>query len=283
MQELTTPDGRTLAYEVRGSGEPLVCHPGGPGFSGGYMHDLGGLAGSHSLVVLDPRGTGGSDPGPRPEAYALADYAADLEALHDHLGLEQIDLLGHSHGSLVAIRYAADHPERVRRLVLATTCARFQEEQLKAMEAAMQERAGEPWFADASAALQAEEAGEFENDAELAQLVARELPFYFADYGDAEKAFVEEVMTDPVHAAALGYFNEHEFMAFDLRPLLPAVTASTLVVAGERDFILGPAACAEVADGIAGARLELLDGVGHMLWVEAPDRFAALVGDFLAS
>jgi 3-oxoadipate enol-lactonase len=70
-------------------------------------------------------------------------------------------------------------------------------------------------------------------------------------------------------------------MTFDLRPALPSVSAPTLVVAGEEDFILGPAACREVADGIANARLEVLEGVGHMPWVEAPEAFAATVTDFV--
>ena len=62
MERLTTADGRTLAYHRSGSGPTLVCHPGGPGFSSIYLGDLAGLGDELELVLLDPRGTGGSDP-----------------------------------------------------------------------------------------------------------------------------------------------------------------------------------------------------------------------------
>jgi pimeloyl-ACP methyl ester carboxylesterase len=233
------------------------------------------------LLVLDPRGTGNSEPPRSTDAYALADYVADLRHVQQHLGLDRIDLLGHSHGSLVALLYAAEYPDLVGRLVLVAVGSRFHEQQVEEMHAAMQQRAGEPWFEDASAALEEEQGGHFRDDAELGQLAARELPFYFARYGENERAFIQLALEQSVHAAALRYFNAHEFMNFDLRPALPRVTAPTLVVAGERDFILGPPACREVAEGIAYARLEILEGVGHMPWVENPEAFAATVMDFL--
>jgi proline iminopeptidase len=281
MPSLTTPDGRKLFYDIRGEGEPLLCHPGGPGFSSAYFGDLGGLDRSRKLVVLHPRGTGGSDQPASEAAYALPDYVADLGHVQSHLGADRIDLLGHSHGSLVALLYAAEHPERVGQLVLVAVGAGFHEREIEAMQAAMQRHSGEPWFEDASAALEEEQAGHFRDDAELGRIVARELPFYFAQYGENERAFVKRALEQPVHATALRYFNANEFMTFDIRPALPRVSAPTLVVAGQEDFILGPPACREVAGGIADARLEVLEGVGHMPWVENPEAFAVTVSDFL--
>jgi proline iminopeptidase len=283
MPSLRTPDGRRLFYDARGAGEPLVCHPGGPGFSGAYLGELGGLALSRTIVALDPRGTGGSDPPGSTDAYALDDYVADLCLLQGHLGRGRVDLLGHSHGSLVALLYAAQYPDRIRRLVLVAVGARFDEERVEAMQEAMARRSGEPWFEDASAAIEQEQEGKFQDDADLGRLVARELPFYFASYGENERAFVQLALEQPVHAAALRYFNRQEFLTFDLRPALAGVTVPTLVVAGREDFILGPAACREVADGIANARLEILDDVGHLPWVENPTEFAAVVMAFLDS
>src|SRR5207248_131195 len=106
----------------RGSGPLLVCHPGGPGFDGTELHDLGGLDATRTLLLVDPRGTGGS---PDAETYRLDDYVADLDELHDTLDGDQVDLLGFSHGGLVAIAYAVAHPTRVRRLVLTVALAAF--------------------------------------------------------------------------------------------------------------------------------------------------------------
>src|SRR5712691_5450588 len=168
MESLTTQDGRTLTYHLVGEGPTLVCHPGGPGFSSRYFGDLAELTESLTLVLLDPRGTGASDRPADPRAYRTEDYAADLDELRAHLGLEQLPLLGHSHGGVVATAYAGRYPHRVERLVLASALARFQAEQEGAMQRAMEAKSREPWYADARAALEAEQAGQFETDEELA-------------------------------------------------------------------------------------------------------------------
>ena len=122
---LKTKDGRKLTYRKLGHGPVLVCHPGGPGFSSAYMGDLAGLWERFTLVILNPRGTDGSDRPADAGAYHLDDYVADLEELRGHLGLERMLLLGYSHGGIVAQAYASKYPHRVERLVLASTSARF--------------------------------------------------------------------------------------------------------------------------------------------------------------
>ena len=133
--KLTTRDGRKLGYRQLGNGPVLVCHPGGPGFSSLYFGDLAGLWERYTLVLLNPRGTGGSDKPADTRAYQIDDYVDDVEALREHLGLERVMLLGHSHGGTVAQAYAAKHPGRVRKLVLASTLARFGPEHEGAMRA----------------------------------------------------------------------------------------------------------------------------------------------------
>src|SRR5512133_66546 len=152
MESFRTADGRTLSYRSEGEGPILVCHPGGPGFSARYFGDLAGLGSALTLVMLNPRGSEGSDRPADTRAYQTADYVSDLDELRAHLGLERMLLLGHSHGGVVAAAYGAAHPDRVERLVLASTAARFAKEHEAAMQAGMEARA-EPWYADARAAL----------------------------------------------------------------------------------------------------------------------------------
>jgi pimeloyl-ACP methyl ester carboxylesterase len=122
---LTTADGRKLTYRELGDGPLLVCHPGGPGIPALIFDDLAGLDRDRTLIELDPRGVGDSDPA---ETYRLEDHAADLDELRAHLGLETIDLFGHSAGGFMSIVYAATCPMRVRKLVLCGTFARFTDE-----------------------------------------------------------------------------------------------------------------------------------------------------------
>ena len=283
MEGLETRDGRRLAYRRTGEGPVLVCHGGGPGFSSLYLGDLAGLGDELELVLLDPRGTGGSAKPSDPRAYAIEDYVSDLEDLREHLGLERMQLFGHSHGGIVAIAYAAGHPERIERLILASTLARFSPELKAAMAAAVEAHAGEPWYEDARAALEAEEAGEFETDEELADLSLREFPFYFARYGDEERAYVATLSGDKPNADALRLFNQEQVPSFDLRPELAQIAAPTLVITGEEDFITGPLSAAELSEGIAGAETVLVPGCGHFIFVEAPEAFRDAVLAFLGA
>jgi len=283
MGSFVAPDGRRVAYRQVGQGPVLVCHPGGPGFSSRYFGDLAGLGTARTLVLLDPRGTGGSERPSDPRAYAIADYVGDLEALREHLGLARMELLGHSHGGVVAMAYAITHPDQVERLVLASTLARFAEAQADAMDAAMLAKAGAPWYDDARAALEDEQAGRFRDDEELGGLVLREFPFYFAGYGEPERAWAEALRGEHVNGDALRLFNEEIFPTFDLRAQLVRVNAPALVVTGELDFITGPVCADEIAAGIAGARLVVLPGVGHLVFVEAPERFTREALAFLGT
>ncbi len=282
MESFRTADGRALAYEQEGSGPYLVCHPGGPGFSSLYFGDLAGLGAELTLCKLNPRGTDGSDRPADRRAYTTEDYVADLEELRAHLGLDRMNLLGHSHGGVVAQAYAAAHPERVERLILASTLARFAEAHRAEMVRMMEAKAGEPWYADARAALEAELEGEFSSDEELAELALREFPFYFARYGKAEAAYLERLREEIPNADALRLFNGEIFTTFDLRPELPKIEAPTLVITGEEDFITGPVSSREIAERIPGSKLVLLPGVGHFIFVEAREAFREAVLRFLA-
>ena len=259
----------------------LVCHPGGPGFSSRYFGDLAGLDERFTLVLLNPRGTEGSDRPVDRRAYATEDYVSDLEELRGHLGLHRMHLLGHSHGGVVAQAFAATHPERVEKLVLASTLARFAGEQNAAMEAGMKSKSDEAWYADALAALEDEQEGRFETDEELAELSLREFPFYFARYGDAERAYLETLRGEIPVADALLLFNNEIFTSFDLRPRLPAIAAPTLVITGGDDFITGPVCAADFA-AIPDCRTAVLPSCGHFIFVEARERFRDEVTAFLS-
>lgn len=280
-EAFTTADGRTLTYREEGAGPTLVCHPGGPGASSRYLVDLGGLGSQLRLVLLNPRGTGGSDRPHDPAAYRIVDYVADLDELRTHLGLQTMSLLGHSHGGVVAMAYAAAHPARLDRLVLASTLARFAAEQEAAMNEGIGRRAGEPWYADGRAALELEQAGEWGNDEELSALVLREQPFYFARFGEREQAYLETLRDEVWCGDALRLFNNESFGTFDLRPQLAQIDAETLVITGEQDFITGPLCAREIARGVAGAEVVVLPEAGHYIFVETPEAFRASVLRFL--
>lgn len=282
MPALATDDGRVLSYRQVGEGPTLVCHGGGPGFSSLYLgRDLAGLGRDFRLIMLDPRGTGGSSRPSDPRAYALQDYVADLERLREHIGEPRMLLFGHSHGGVVTQLYAARFPERVRALILASTLARFHTEQRAAMEEAMAQRSAEPWYPDAVVALEAEQAGRFSTDEELTALVLREMPFYFASFGEAERDYLRALSDEVLNADTLRFWNDEIFESFDTRPELPAITAPTLVIYGSRDFITGPACAEEIVTGIPRAERVVVEGAGHTIFVDTPAAFRRAVTAFV--
>lgn len=120
-------DGTHLAYAMVGEGPPLVR---APLWMSHVEHDwktsiwsglLAALAESHALLRYDGRGMGLSD---RDAPISFDAAVEDLEAVVDAAGLERFALLGISQGAAVSLAFAARHPERISRLVLAGGYAR---------------------------------------------------------------------------------------------------------------------------------------------------------------
>jgi pimeloyl-ACP methyl ester carboxylesterase len=262
-----------LHTERRGNGPRLVCHPGGPGFDGSELHDLGGLDRTRTLLLVDPRGSGRTGSA---ASYLLESYVSDLDELRVGLELDTIDLLGFSHGGLVAAAYAIAHPRRVRKLVLACALAALTPEMEEEAKRVIASTAGEPWHAAAEAALAREEAGDFGTAEEAAAMWNEMAPLYFSTWDERYRPFVEVERVEP---EPLRVFNA---TPFDLRPDLQRIEAETLVIAGRDDFICGPAAAAPLADGIPNAELVVLDDAGHFMFLEQPDAFHGAVEAFLS-
>ena len=273
----TTPAGLTLSYERRGTGPLLVCHPGGPGCSAAEFRDFAGLDDSFDLVLLSPRGSSGSDAA---DDYSLASYAADVEALREHLGVEQLNLLGFSHGGMVAMEYAATFGPRVDRLVLAGTLALWDDEAQAAMARGIEARRDQPWFADAQRAIEEEQAGEFSSAKELAANTQRQAPLYFHRWEGNERVG-RELFADFGRSEPLHQFNTNEFPTLDLRPQLRAITAPTLVLSGDDDMIAGPVCGEATVRELQNGKLVTIAGTGHFLYVEQPEAFRSALIDFL--
>jgi proline-specific peptidase len=277
-ESFTTSDGRTLSFAVTGTGPPLVCHAGGPGFSGETLGDLGGLGDRFQLVVLDPRGTGGSTV-PADAGYRQEDYVTDLEELRRHLGLEQLDLLGHSHGGFVAMAYAGAQPQRVHRLVLVATAARFVPEYDERVRA-LWESSDDPSIALALDARTKRIARGHEEDDERMRLRMLELRLYFRRAEGVE--WLGAVFgREPPNVDALMFFNAEVAPRYDNRRELSLIEAQTLLITGDLDFFGAPAN-QEMLELIPDARNVVLPDAGHFVWFDEPDRFREEVTRFLA-
>ena len=224
-----------------------------------------------TLILLNPRGTDESSPPADDRAYTTADYVADVDELRTHLGEETINVLGHSHGGVVALAYAAAHPARVRRVVALDTLVRLQPDE---MEQIMLHHRDEPWYDDARRALEQEEAGDYSTDAELHEITRRFWPMYFARFDEREARYADEyLVSSRGNPDALRLFNEG-IEEWDMRPDLASITAPTLVLTGDQDFICGPRARRTSRRAWPGSKKIVIEDCGHFTFVERPERFS---------
>jgi pimeloyl-ACP methyl ester carboxylesterase len=108
-------NGVNYYYEVRGAGEPLLVLHGGLGNINMFMPDLGE---GREVIAIDLHGHGRTTLGDRP--IWLPDIADDVAVVLGHLGYKQVDVFGYSLGGGVALRLGVQHPDLVRRLVIAS-------------------------------------------------------------------------------------------------------------------------------------------------------------------
>jgi proline iminopeptidase len=110
-----------LWVEMEGKGRPLFLLSGGPGSSHSYMHQFTSMRDKHLLVYMDGYGRGRSDTARTPGEYGISRDVEDMEGMRVALGFDQIDVLGHSYGGVLAQAYAIKYPAHVAHLILANT------------------------------------------------------------------------------------------------------------------------------------------------------------------
>ncbi|MFF8565283.1 alpha/beta fold hydrolase [Streptomyces albidoflavus] len=278
MPTFTAPDGTPLTYHAAGVGPPLLCLPGGPFHPAAYLGDLGGLTAHRRLIGLDLRGTGASGVPADPGSYRCDRLVGDVEALRRHLGVDRVDLLGHSAGANLAVRYAERHPDHVDRLVLATpsTFAVDVDVDGAVRAATARLREGEPWFPEAYAALEEVAAGRATPACWEAMA-----PFMYARWDGEARA--HRALGAPWRGtkAAAVYGSEGAFDPSATRAALAAFDRPALLVGGEFDLNSPPEAVTSYATLFPDAQLTVLPGVSHFPWVDDPRGFAAAVSQFL--
>lgn len=121
MREFFTVDQHRLSYlDFGGSGIPILAFHGNFSEASVFAPLAEALAPQWRVIALDQRGHGESD---RTESYERADFVADIEAFHRHLGLGPVAILGHSLGGVNAYQYVARHLGRATALIIEDVCA----------------------------------------------------------------------------------------------------------------------------------------------------------------
>ena len=245
-----------LHVEDRGQGEPaLFLVHGYTGSSLDWVDSHDALAAERRVVAYDHRGHGASG---HADEYSIDLLVGDLLRLLDDLGLDQIDLLGHSMGGVVALRTVLEHPERVRSLILMDTFS----EPISDLSATLPpivelgRAEGMPAVLDLGRdMIRMSLTGD---EARVVELFGRIETKYAGLDVEAFNAFGTELGSYPSMTARLG-----------------EIACPTTVFVGSEDF-LRPAADT-LAAGIDGAELVVFEGCGHSPQEDDPAAWQAAV------
>jgi pimeloyl-ACP methyl ester carboxylesterase len=255
-------NGRTVAFERRGQGPPLVLLHGAVSDSRDWRPQLDALAGDFTLVAWDAPGCGGSfDP---PEDFGLEGFADCLAAFIEVLGLERPHVLGLSFGSGLALELFRRHPGLPRSLVLASAYAGWAGSLPR--EVAEERR---QWGLRASEQPLDEFVGDLNET-----LFTESVPAELVDE-------VVEIVKD-FHPAGLRAMA-NAFADADLRDVLPLIDVPTLLLYGDADKRSPVSIGEELHAQIPGSKLVVIPGPGHMVNLETPERFNEEVRSFLSA
>jgi 3-oxoadipate enol-lactonase len=248
-----------LAYEVIGTGPPVLMIQ-GLGYGGrGWGPALELLAEDFTVAAFDNRGFGASDVPPGP--YSTQELAEDARAVLDAAGFDRAHVVGASLGGMAAQELALVDPQRIDRLVLACTTPGVHGYPMPARTMSlMLEAPTSP--ADVALRRFVENAL---GDGSSPELVERIVAYRTANPPDLAGWQAQ---------AAAG--ATHDALA-----RLGEIEATTLIVHGTKDAVVDLRNADLLAEHIPEARVELLPGCGHLAFWEEPERFAALVKEFL--
>ena len=269
-----------IHHERLGEGPPLVFVHGGPGIGHHYLRQgMDELAeAGFELVYYDQRGSGGTPIGD-PDRVTFAGGIEDLDRLRGDLGLEELNLVGHSFGAVLALLYAAKHPDGVRSLVLCNTAPPFVPALQSAWMASMEKRTRAE---DQAEMKQIEESDAFRqrDPATIERYFKLRYAPFFRDRENVERATLGFNSNTAANVVEAWERTFRDLEDHDPVGSLAKVRCPTLVVHGEHDPV--PAEFAGmVADGIDGAEYAFLEGSSHFAFLEDPTLFADAVLPFL--
>ena len=266
--------GFDLYYRSLGDGEPVLILSGGPGNDCDYMVPVAqAIARSARAILLEPRGTGRSVPPALDKStISLALYLDDLEALREHLNVQHWTVAGHSAGGLLAMYYAAAHPDRVDKLILLDS-APVASEFLMPFQDNLFDRLS-PEDRDRLATLQASDSPEAV--AAAAQLQAQAL-FFDRKAGSRVAAMIGNAW-HPAVGRLLGM--EMSAPGYDLRTRLKDFDRPVLVLNGRQDP-MDPLMAYETSAAFRNSTLRFIERAGHFPWFEQETEFDRILTEFL--
>jgi 3-oxoadipate enol-lactonase len=256
-------NGIELFYEESGAGEPLLLIAGFACDHTNWSKLVPLLASTNRLITFDNRGVGQSS---SPESrYSIRHMSEDTIGLLDAIGLDSVHVAGHSMGGQIALELAFAFPERVRSLILLSSCAKMDERGRTVIEL---------W-------------GDLPKLVDPLTAIRLSLPWiyttrFYAKPGAIDEV-IQEILANPFRPTVSGIWQQSRAItSYDASARLGEITCPTLVLVGDEDILGGLHLSADLAHHIPGAQLVVLKQAAHSLLTESMQATATSMRDFLS-
>jgi pimeloyl-ACP methyl ester carboxylesterase len=259
---ITLVGDTAIAFDDIGSGFPLVFLHAFPLNRTMWEPQIGALVAECRCIAIDFRGFGDSRAAP---PFTVDRYADDVVAVLDALQVERAVVVGLSLGGYVAFAMWRRHRARIRGLVLSDTRAAADSEEVVARRRALIDTA-KTQGSTAVANMQ------------IAGLMGKSTRDKRPDIYDAIHRMMAQTGVDGIVGGL-----EAMIARPDSTATLATIDVPTLVVVGDEDVLTPPKEARRIHDGIAGSRIEVLHGAGHLANVERPAAFNTVVSEFVGT
>jgi pimeloyl-ACP methyl ester carboxylesterase len=255
-------NGQRLFYVEQGDGEPLLLITGLGGDHLSWGEQLEPFAERFRVVAFDNRDSGQSSEAP--EAYEIPDLAQDALGLADHLGLDQLHLVGISMGGAIAQELALAAPERVKTLTLAMSWP------------------GDGHWGRVRGRLMANVAMRTPREEHVEQLLLACLSEEAFEDPERVAYFRNMVLDSPHPQSVEAYARQAQAVGgHEARDRLGRLDVPTHVIGAERDLMIPVWKARELSELIPGAKFTVLERGTHAVNLEQAEEFNRVVLDFL--
>jgi pimeloyl-ACP methyl ester carboxylesterase len=258
----TNVNGMSIAYQKAGTGPALVLLHGFTQDSRVWKSQIESLSKYFTVFAWDAPGAGlSADP---PDSFNISNWADCLAGLLDSAGINQAHILGLSWGGLLAQEFYHRYPARVLSLILADTYA--------------------GWTGSLSDSVAKVRLQSCIHDSELPsrEFVPKYLPGMFGDSVNPETTEVLSKIMSDTHPKGFRLMATALAIA-DTRSLLPVIKVPVLLIWGESDKRSPINVAHQMHNSIAGSKIEIITGAGHVSNMERPEQFNKIVKEFCST
>lgn len=277
MTEIVDINGIKICYEIHGNdnAEPLILVSGWALKKEMWIGQIGALSQKYKVITFDNRGCGKSD---RPDMhYTFEMYAGDIIGLMDHLNIEKTNLMGYALGAMISMYFAINHPDRLNKLVLLNTVAKYETDDLvndgikinsKALD--FQQNAPEKYFMK-SAGMSFHRSF----TKELQETPDKKFHDIWT-VADWVKHYNIDPMT-PKNVENQG----SAMLGLNLLGQLDQVQTETLIIAGANNKIHPKSALEAMHEKMPNSKIEILTRAGDMTYLSRAPEINKFVSDFI--